>query len=64
MDRCPKCGGDSGYVYDSTEIHKMVGTWGGEEQTGDSCIGVSRSLPTCMDCGQRFQWKTIRDENP
>ncbi|WP_421526834.1 hypothetical protein [Pseudomonas brenneri] len=57
-DGCPKCGGQSGYSFNMSERHAMVGAWGGLASSGDN--GDQRySLVSCDDCGHKFQMATL-----
>lgn len=56
---CPKCKGVSGYEYDMTETHRMGAGWGEGSSAGDSGRNIKQSLVECIDCGHKFQWKSL-----
>ena len=55
MDRCPKCGDDSGYMFRATEVHVYTGGWGEEAHDVDVDYDRTRFPKTvkCDNCGAR-----------
>jgi predicted Zn-ribbon and HTH transcriptional regulator len=51
LDRCPKCGGDSGYFL--VERLRLSVAWDGEAQDTHS-LGTNKTAE-CRDCGYKFK---------
>ena len=64
MDRCPKCGGTSGYRFERIERSEYVGRWDGNNEYGDSTTVLRELSPQCLDCGQAMRWSTVRTPTP
>ena len=57
MNKCPKCGGISGFTYNLVMKTNRIGEWGEDK---DEETEVERiydvSTVKCMDCGKRIDW--------
>lgn len=60
---CPKCKGTSGVDGEMTETHVMYGLWGEAMESVDSGghvgKGIRWTLVRCVDCGEKFNHKSL-----
>lgn len=57
---CPKCGGLQGFQYIRTERSCVTGNWtSGAMDEGSDGFFIDRSMPQCLECGQKFRWETV-----
>lgn len=55
MEKCPKCGGDQGYLTVHWVTKNCMFTWDGKEDGGEE--GASSrggNMAECIDCGAKF----------
>ena len=53
IDRCPHCGGTTGYEF--TVALAMEGCWGEEAECAHSLKPSTRKMVSCLDCGRRVK---------
>lgn len=54
MEKCPHCGGTSGYSSDFWVQYHQISDWSGEGISSDDSTGKGGAIGTCLDCGKRF----------
>lgn len=57
MNKCPKCGGESGFAYTLMLKTHRVGSWGIDDDEESFAERVyDPTTVTCMDCNKRISW--------
>lgn len=54
MEKCPWCGGSSGYMFVYWTKYTQLMSWNGDPIDADSTDGRGGKTGECIDCHRRF----------